>query len=265
MYDQKLTVFLSHSHKDIEKVRKIRDVLEILGCEPLMFFLKCLDDDNKELEDFIKREIDARNVFLYCRSRNAEKSEWVQKELEYIKSRDKSRIYTVDIDNDFCGGTVSLLNDVVNLIKNNNVFVSYPAKAARPAQTIIKYLSEAGMNVVSMDNSPAYGNWESYTEKVIEKAAKEGMVIVIETEGEKTGWAQRAEIEKAKKEGAKIQRVIVRKKGVQVLPPGAIGMGLPGDIRYFRINEEKERDAVYVNAELSESQLGRIYNSIVKE
>ena len=82
MYDNKLTVFLSHSHKDIEKVRKIRDILEILGCEPLMFFLKCLDDNNGELEDFIKREIDARNVFLYCRSRNAEGSEWVQKELE---------------------------------------------------------------------------------------------------------------------------------------------------------------------------------------
>ena len=68
MNNEKLTIFLSHSHKDVEKVRKIRDILEIIGCEPLMFFLKCLDDDNDKLEDFIKREIDARNIFLYCKS-----------------------------------------------------------------------------------------------------------------------------------------------------------------------------------------------------
>lgn len=67
MKNDKLTIFLSHSHKDEEKVRKIRDVFEILDCEPLIFFLKCLDDNNTELEDFIKKEIEARNIFLYLR------------------------------------------------------------------------------------------------------------------------------------------------------------------------------------------------------
>ena len=41
------TIFLSHSSKDIEKVRQIRDILEALDYEPLLFHLKCLDDDTK--------------------------------------------------------------------------------------------------------------------------------------------------------------------------------------------------------------------------
>jgi len=90
---QKLSVFLSHSHKDIEKVRKLRDILEYLECEPLLFYLKCLDDDDDELQSFIKREIEARNIFLYCKSQNAENSSWVQKELDYIKSFDSNRLY----------------------------------------------------------------------------------------------------------------------------------------------------------------------------
>ena len=101
MKNEKLTIFLSHSHQDEETVRKIRDVLEILNCEPLIFFLKCLDDNNTELEDFIKREIEARNIFLYCKSSNAEHSVWVQKELEYIKSFDEKRLYEIDIENGF--------------------------------------------------------------------------------------------------------------------------------------------------------------------
>lgn len=57
-------VFLSHSHQDINKVRKIRNLLEQRGFEPLLFFLKCLTDDD-EIEDLIKREITEREWFIY--------------------------------------------------------------------------------------------------------------------------------------------------------------------------------------------------------
>lgn len=85
------TIFLSHSSKDIDKVRKIRDILESLEYEPLLFHMKCLDDDNETLEDFIKREIDARNIFVYYKSKNSESSIWVQKELSYIKESSNKR------------------------------------------------------------------------------------------------------------------------------------------------------------------------------
>ena len=35
-------IFISHSHLDIDIVRRIRNKLEDRGFEPLMFFLKCI-------------------------------------------------------------------------------------------------------------------------------------------------------------------------------------------------------------------------------
>ena len=43
-------LFISHSHKDLKKVRQLRNNLEEAGYEPLCFYLKCLDDSD-ELED----------------------------------------------------------------------------------------------------------------------------------------------------------------------------------------------------------------------
>ena len=118
------TIFLSHSSKDIAKVRQIRDILEALDYEPLLFYLKCLDDDNQNLETFIKKEIEARNIFIYCRSEHSEKSVWVQKELDYIKSFDSKRLYTIDITLPFRETIVQLLQSITGIIKNNRVFIS---------------------------------------------------------------------------------------------------------------------------------------------
>lgn len=39
-------IFLSHSNKDFDKVRCVRNALEEREFRPLMFFLKCVDDDS---------------------------------------------------------------------------------------------------------------------------------------------------------------------------------------------------------------------------
>lgn len=62
-------IFISHSHKDIEKVRQIRNDMENAGFDPLCFFLKCLTDED-EIEGLIKREIDSRELFVYIDSPN---------------------------------------------------------------------------------------------------------------------------------------------------------------------------------------------------
>lgn len=91
-------VFLSHSHNDYEKVMEVRNLLEKRNFRPLMFFLKCLEDDN-EIDNLIKREIDCRYRFILCDSHNAQNSQWVQREVEYIK-KIKNRYYeTINIDN----------------------------------------------------------------------------------------------------------------------------------------------------------------------
>ena len=156
----RLTIFLSHSHKDLEKVRKLREILESLDYEPLIFFLKCLDDSNEELEDFIKREIDARNLFIYCKSKNAEDSIWVQKELEYIRKSNIKRLYTINIDLPLNQTLVSLLQEIGNFIKRNTIFISGRQFAVdnELCEEIKDYLVSYGYNVIR------YDRWGGYDE-----------------------------------------------------------------------------------------------------
>ena len=123
-----LTIFLSHSSRDLEVVRKIRDSMEVLGFDPLMFCLHCLDDNKDTLEDFINQEIDARNVFVYCKSPNAESSPWVQKELEYIAAKPFHRFYEIDIMRSFDETLPELLLFLSELKRRNTIFLSASRK-----------------------------------------------------------------------------------------------------------------------------------------
>ena len=51
-------VFVSHSHRDLEKVREIRNYLESKGRNPLLFYLKCLGDNDARLPELIRDEIE---------------------------------------------------------------------------------------------------------------------------------------------------------------------------------------------------------------
>jgi hypothetical protein len=146
----RVTVFLSHSSKDIQKVRQIRDILEALDYEPLLFYLKCLDDDNENLESFIQREIEARNIFIYCKSENSEKSKWVQKELDYIKSFDSKRLFTIDISLPFRNTLVQLLQSITEILRKNRVYISCSRNAPDAAfgDAIQEFLEEQNFDVV---------------------------------------------------------------------------------------------------------------------
>lgn len=142
------TIFLSHSSKDIEKVRKIRDILEALDYDPLLFHMKCLDDDNETLEDFIKKEIDARNVFVYCKSKNSESSVWVQKELLYIKSSANKRLYEIDIEKPLSDTLVIFLNTLAKIIQRNKIFISCSHADRIYSDKITSILDNNGYDVV---------------------------------------------------------------------------------------------------------------------
>ena len=43
----KAWIFVSHSTKDLDKVRAVRDAIENIGGEPILFFLKCLSDHDE--------------------------------------------------------------------------------------------------------------------------------------------------------------------------------------------------------------------------
>lgn len=93
-------IFVSHSVKDLLRVREIRNELETRNANPILFFLKAVSEDD-ELDQLIKREIEARNFFLLCDSPNSRASPWVRREVEFVKSlgrRKRIRIASVDLE-----------------------------------------------------------------------------------------------------------------------------------------------------------------------
>lgn len=114
-------IFLSHSHKDFEKVRGIRNELERRGHRPLMFFLKCLENDDALLPDLLKREISARQWFVLCDSPNAQSSRWVREEMEMIQAMEGKVFEKVDLSKDL----ETELHKLVGISKRATVFLSY--------------------------------------------------------------------------------------------------------------------------------------------
>lgn len=208
MNEDKLTIFLSHSHKDVEKVRKIRDILEILNCEPLIFFMKCLDDNNVELEDFIKREIEARNIFLYCKSENSEQSKWVQKELAYIKSIDESRFYEIDIEKDFKYGMIDLIKSIADMIKRNRIFISCSVKDFHVQKKLADYLQERGFNVFDLKKDVEF-DFINVGDEII-RTSQEGVFVYLCSENSLNRRFANMELNKALACGAKIVPVMIK-------------------------------------------------------
>lgn len=132
--------FLSHSHKDIEKVRQIRNYMETEGFEPLCFYLKCLEKDD-EIFELIKREIDAREYFIYLNSENARNAEWVQRELEHAKAT-KRHIFEIDLQDNL---SVKDLTD--QILKRMRVFVSYSHRDLGLAKSIVDFLVSKDLQV----------------------------------------------------------------------------------------------------------------------
>ena len=50
-------VFVSHSHVDVQDVRKIRNFLEQEGMEPILFYLRCMDGGTEEQIAMLKKLI----------------------------------------------------------------------------------------------------------------------------------------------------------------------------------------------------------------
>jgi len=112
-------IFVSHSNRDIVSIRAVRNELEALGHFPLLFFLRCLDDE-EEISDLIKREIEAREFFLLCDSPHARAASWVQREIAYIKSL--NRVFeTVDLE----APLTDQLRAIHRLSRRATLFLSY--------------------------------------------------------------------------------------------------------------------------------------------
>lgn len=194
----RITIFLSHSSKDFPKIREIRSILEALDYEPLAFCFHCLDDDNQELEDFLKREIDARHIFLYCKSENAEKSPWVRKELDYIKQSKKryTRYYELDIDKPLKDNLPSLLMLLSEIIHQNTLYVSVASKDMELSNNITSIFNKAGYNAKKYNDHTSQ-EYERSGRHDLLSAIKNGIFVGVITYAYLKSMYCMAELERA--------------------------------------------------------------------
>ena len=198
-------IFISHSHQDIQKVRLIRNRLEEKGLEPLMFYLKCLSDE-QEIEELIKREIDERDWFIYADSRNARGSKWVRTERDYIEGLTGKNVFTINLDGDI-DQQLAAIDHITRQLK---VFI-VSAFADRPlADRIRDRLVKRDMMVL-YDDEPLPGDLEltMSTEEKIQQAFNDGFVLFLITERVASSDFIRYEITRTHEMGGKIVPVYV--------------------------------------------------------
>lgn len=169
-------VFLSHSNKDYEAVRDLRNMMEERGMRPLMFLLKCLESE-PEIFELLKREIDARPRFILCDSENARESEWVRKEVAYIKS--KSRQYmTVDLNR-----PETFVQKIEELKARSQVFISYSYKDIYIAEELSKQLQSKGFAVFNAKYDIVPGqHYDEAIKNLISQVSRNGYFIPIISE-----------------------------------------------------------------------------------
>ena len=172
-HSDEIWVFLSHSHEDYEKVRKVRDMLEDQRMRPIMFFLKCLNDHD-EIDSLIKREIDCRTRFILCDSENARKSDWVKEEVKYIKSQD--RIYeTIDLDL-----PVEIIKKKLSEFKRKaTLFLSYSRVDHDLAESVYERLSKYDFQVFFDIETLTHGNFAEQIMDSLNNAVSNGYIIAI--------------------------------------------------------------------------------------
>ena len=166
-------MFISHSHLDIEKVRKIRNALEEAGFDPLCFYLKCLTDED-EVEGLIKREIDAREWFVYIDSENSRNSKWVTKERNYIQNLENKNVFMVNLDSD-----KPLENISESIIKAMRVFISNHNWDRIIAKQLADSLIKKDLQVYIDTGLELGADYFDTRRKQIEDAANHGCIIML--------------------------------------------------------------------------------------
>lgn len=190
---KEIWIFLSHSNEDYEKVRRVRNILEDMIMRPLMFFLKCLDD-NDEIEDLIKREIKARTRFILCDSENARKSNWVAKEIDYIKELQK--LYDII---DITATEEDIRNKLKNSFRKEHIFISYPRELL-PAidvvhQRLCKY--DCTSFIDKFDISRGIPFLEDFEDNIENAVSNGNFIPLLSQHSMKEGRFSRYELDKA--------------------------------------------------------------------
>jgi hypothetical protein len=166
-------IFVSHTNKDLEKVREVRNHLESVGAEPILFFLKCLSDHD-EIDDLIKREIEARYFFLLCDSREARKSMWVKDEIAHVQSLTGRIIEVINLDADWR----SQLSRITDLVASASAFICCSLKDQKDAEKIERILTLHDFSTFDPISDISAGeNFSRAIEEALELALRYGFFL----------------------------------------------------------------------------------------
>jgi hypothetical protein len=176
--DEGAWIFVSHSHKDLHEVRRVRDALEAKGHQPLLFFLKCLGDD-AEIHDLIRREIRVRQFFVLCDSPHARAARWVQQEVRLIRGlKDKVRV-NLALDDDW----KTQLEAIDELSRRATAFLSYARRSeasCRLAPQLAAALRARDYRVfLDIDTLAPRTVWADQIRSGLDEAVKKGFVLVL--------------------------------------------------------------------------------------
>lgn len=231
-------VFLSHSHLDIDLVRKIRNELEKRGFEPLVFFLKCLNDED-EIVSLIQREIDERDWFIFIESPNSLKSKWVKSEREYISQKDGKKVFTINTNR-------PILIQIEDILRQQKVFITYSHSHRDIYKMIKNALIERDFLVFDEYDLELNPNSINQIKNEIEDSSRNGFVLLLVTEQLNKSTYLKDEIELALKAKGKIIPVYI---GNATLDPT-----WPDDLR--------ERMGVHLDEKPTEDQIKKLISFI---
>ena len=181
--------FLSHSSKDIEKVRKIRNLIEHENGNPILFYLKCLDGDNptgkdeEQMKDLISREIVARKKFILCKSKNTEPPfsskwiEWEKDEVKKLKSFAEIQVHEVNIENDD-----DYLQDIRDIVrKQRNILLVAPYELRQYDLQIQSFIEEGDIHT-DLQNKMGQYTKEIVKGLIQDLAKKAGIIVLLTSE-----------------------------------------------------------------------------------
>lgn len=195
--NKEIWIFLSHSNKDFAKVRLIRNYLEERFCRPLMFYLKCLSNDD-EIDDLIKREIDCRTRFVICDSENSKASKWVQSEVKYIMSQQRS-YETIDLSK----SEEDIKSQLDKLVKSTQIFLSYSRNDIEFVNAVYSHIRKYDIRCL-FEEELVSGNYQEQINHAIELAKDFGFVVFFASKYSLSSPYSMNEIQEAVKLGANV-------------------------------------------------------------
>jgi hypothetical protein len=174
-------VFISHSSKDYEDVKIVRNYLEESGFSALMFYLKSLEDPKKRrlAQKLINWEIEERNIFVFCQSKFSKSSKWVQDEIAYVKSFPEKIYVEIDMDKlkyEKC----TQLSKLDSLMKKSTLFFSYSLRDKGLVIKFYEYLKSEGFRIwMDYQQLKPEDNFDKEIDQALLESSKNGHILLF--------------------------------------------------------------------------------------